>query len=132
MAALSTIDMAPSYPDVVSGCGVTDGDTIRCGGERIRLLGIDAPELAGHCRPGRNCAPGDGEASKRSLAAVLSARELRIRRVGKDHYGRTLAIVSAGGADLSCHQLKARQAIYRSDWDDGLYVARACPGDLVR
>lgn len=50
----------PGAPtELVAGCTVTDGDTIRCGAERIRLLGIDAPELPGHCRSGRACAPGD-------------------------------------------------------------------------
>lgn len=29
-----------------------DGDTLRCGRERIRLLGTDAPELPGHCQRG--------------------------------------------------------------------------------
>src|SRR3546814_4753345 len=29
---------------------VVDGDTLRCGGTRIRLQGIDAPEMPGHCR----------------------------------------------------------------------------------
>ena len=31
-------------------CTVVDGDPLRCGSERVRLLGIDAPELPGHCR----------------------------------------------------------------------------------
>ena len=43
-------------------CGsvsVLDGDTFTCDGKRIRMAGIDAPELPGHCRTGRDCAPGD-------------------------------------------------------------------------
>ena len=115
-----------SSEEPIANCRVVDGDTLRCGSERVRLLGIDAPELPGHCRTGRACAPGDPVASTSSLADALVG-PLTIVRVGTDRYGRTLALVSAGGRDLSCHQLSRSQAIYRSDWDDGGIVASRCP-----
>jgi endonuclease YncB( thermonuclease family) len=50
----STIDFAgwkasaaPRYDATISSCHAIDGDTLRCGEERIRLVGIDAPELPG-------------------------------------------------------------------------------------
>ena len=113
-------------------CRATDGDTIRCGSERIRLLGIDAPELPGHCRRGRACAPGDPFASSRSIAAMLTSASPSIRRVGTDRYGRTLATVSVNGTDLSCWQLARGQAIYRPDWDNDRMVARTCPATVAR
>lgn len=106
-------------------CWATDGDTIRCGKERIRLLGIDAPELPGHCRKGRRCAPGDPYASKASLSGAMAGR-LSIRRVGRDRYGRTLALVSGASGDLSCYQLAHGRAIYRADWDNGRLLASIC------
>ena len=115
-----------AYRETLSGCRVTDGDTIRCGSERIRLLAIDAPELPGHCRRGRICAPGDPHASTASLDEALSG-SLTINRVGEDHYGRTLAQVAGRKGDLSCWQLEHGHAIYKADWDDGLRVARTCP-----
>ena len=40
----------PAHADVISGLArVTDGDTIRIKSERIRLHGIDAPELRQQC-----------------------------------------------------------------------------------
>lgn len=49
-----------------------DGDTLRCGGVGlVRLARIDAPEMAGHCRRGRQCAPGDPVAAKAALSAML-------------------------------------------------------------
>lgn len=119
-----------AYAEPLSGCSVTDGDTIRCSGERIRLLGIDAPELPGHCRSGRTCAPGDPYVSARSLGDALNG-PLTIKRVGEDRYGRTLAMVASGHGDLSCWQLAHDQVIYREDWDDGLRVARTCPADVL-
>lgn len=118
------------YTETLGGCRVTDGDTIRCGDERIRLLAIDAPEMPGHCRSGRRCAPGDPHASKASLLDAMTG-ELTINRVGEDHYGRTLAQVAGSKGDLSCWQLEHEQAIYRSDWDNGLRVARTCPGAIM-
>ena len=110
-----------------AACSVTDGDTIRCGDERVRLLAIDAPELPGHCRPGRRCTPGDPVAATDSLRAALQSGPLRIVRLGQDRYGRTLGSVFAGETNLSCHQLASRNAIYVAKWDDGSVIARTCP-----
>lgn len=108
-------------------CSVTDGDTIRCGDERIRLLGIDAPETAGHCRKGRVCVAGDPDAATRSLRAAMQGQPLSIIRASEDRYGRTLAIVYAGRVNLSCHQIATGHAEYVQRWDYGRGVARDCP-----
>ena len=103
---------------------VTDGDTLRIDGERIRLLGIDAPEIHG-CRQGRVCVPGDGQASKRSLEAMMGGR-ISVQRVGQDRYGRTLAQVYVGGRNVACEQLRRGQAQYVAKWDNGGRLAREC------
>jgi micrococcal nuclease len=72
---------------------VIDGDTIVVQGERIRLLGINAPELKGKCR----------EESIRALRArsrlmdLMKSAKIDIKRDGFDRYRRTLASVSVGG-----------------------------------
>ncbi len=119
----------PSYSATVDGCYVTDGDTIRCGDERIRLVGIDAPELPGHCNAGRTCAPGDPFASTASLQKALKG-PLRIERLGEDRYSRTIAAVSGSLGDLSCHQIRTNNAIYRASWDNGSRTARTCPTEI--
>jgi endonuclease YncB( thermonuclease family) len=107
-----------------------DGDTLHCGRERIRLLGIDAPELPGHCAQGRRCVSGDPYAATSSLKRAIG-RTMRIERVSQDRYGRTLALLRGPHGDLSCWQMQHHQAIYRADWDNGGLVARTCP-DVVR
>jgi endonuclease YncB( thermonuclease family) len=104
---------------------VVDGDTLRCGEERLRLLGIDAPEL-GRCPRRRVCAPGDGKASKASLAEAVRLGPVRYRPVTVDRYGRQVAIVWAGEINLSCWQLRHEQAVYKPRWDNGHLVERAC------
>jgi endonuclease YncB( thermonuclease family) len=120
----------PTYDSAATNCRVVDGDTLHCDGGRIRLLGIDAPELPGHCAQGRDCAPGDPYESSRSLGAAMGdGASLSIAIVGTDRYGRTLAMVKGAKGDLSCWQLEHGQAIYKPRWDNGRLVASACPND---
>jgi micrococcal nuclease len=104
---------------------VVDGDTLRCGAERLRLLGIDAPEIE-RCPRWRVCAPGDAQASKRSLIAALKLGPIRYEPVTRDRYGRQVAMVWAGHVNLSCWQLQQGQAIYKPKWDNRRLIARAC------
>lgn len=98
---------------LLATCTVTDGDTIRCGAERIRIAGIDAPELPGHCTRNRVCTPGDGEASKRALEQLLAQGPLTIERVGTDRYRRTLAKLYVGGRNIACELMAGGWAVRR-------------------
>jgi micrococcal nuclease len=106
-------------------CIAIDGDTLNCDGERIRLLGIDAPEMPGHCNPNRICVQGDPFASRASLQNAL-LDPLTIERIGTDRYDRTIGLVYGNNQSLSCLQLASGQAIYVSDWDDGGRLASEC------
>jgi endonuclease YncB( thermonuclease family) len=92
---------------------IVDGDTLRCGEERVRLHGIDAPEMPGHCRPGRDCVEGDPFASTANLKRLAGRGGLMCERVDTDSYGRTVARCEAGGVDLSCGQIEAGHAVRR-------------------
>jgi len=111
---------------------VVDGDTLRAGSERIRLLGIDAPDdpRNGRCRPyqkpGAVCYKAPSVAATNSLRAAVTPR-MEIERVGRDRYGRTLAVVWSSKANLSCWQLRRGQAVYHPEWDNGPRIAAACP-----
>lgn len=107
-------------------CQAIDGDTIRCGKEHIRLTAIDAPEMPGHCRQGRDCAPGDPFASKAALAADLSSGTVAIHRLETDHYGRTVADVYVDGRSLSCRQLAGGFARYWRRYDKGGRIRAEC------
>ena len=72
---------------------VVDGDTFWIGREKVRLVDIDAPELHGACLDERRRAI----AARDRLLALLDRGSVAIERRGLDKYGRTLALVTAGG-----------------------------------
>jgi endonuclease YncB( thermonuclease family) len=93
----------------------SDGDTMRCRNiaGRIRLVGIDAPELPGHCNPDRRCTPGDGYASREALRRLLQICPVRVLPQGRDDYGRMLARVTVNGVDVSCRMVALGAAVRR-------------------
>ena len=91
-----------------------DGDTLRCRDEGlVRLLAIDAPELPGHCRRGRQCTPGDPFASKANLERLIRRAAVQCSTSGRDRYRRILARCRAGPIDLSCAHIAAGFAVER-------------------
>lgn len=92
-----------------------DGDAIRCGfaGRSMRLYGIDAPEMPGACRPGRQCTPGDPYAARDHLVSLTQGRSIRCQQVDTDSYGRQVVKCSAGELDLSCQMVRDGYAVER-------------------
>ena len=104
---------------------VVDGDSLRCGSERLRLLGIDAPELH-NCPSWRTCVRGDGEAAKAGLQVAIANGPIRYRIVTRDRFGRAVVIAWSGRINLSCWQLAHGQAVYKPHWDTTGAIGRAC------
>jgi endonuclease YncB( thermonuclease family) len=78
---------------------VVDGDTLMIGGERLRLHGIDAPELDQPCaRDGAAWRCGDW--ARAELAARIKGRAISCEGRGRDRYDRLLATCRIGGTDL--------------------------------
>src|SRR6476646_10193116 len=105
-----------SFDDVIDcpSSYVVDGDTLRCGDFRLRLLGIDAPEL-NHCPKWRVCVSGDGQAARQSLVAALKLGSIRYRAITLDRFGRTVAVVWAAGStcpvgNCNAHRRSARRS----------------------
>lgn len=67
-------------------CVAVDGDTLRCGEERVRLSAIDAPEMRGRCAREARLA----RRARDRLDELVSGGVV-LRREGRDRYGRTLA-----------------------------------------
>lgn len=87
---------------------VVDGDTLHVGNERVRLFGVDAPELSQMCGVGASkvaC----GQLAARWLRSRVQNRTLQCSAVDKDRYGRVVARCRIDGTDLS-------QALVEAGW----------------
>ncbi|KAB8313823.1 thermonuclease family protein [Tolypothrix campylonemoides VB511288] len=92
---------------------VVDGDTLRCRDQSIRLSVIDAPEMPGHCAPGRQCVAGDPFESKANLERLVSGQPVSCEQITTDRYGRAVAACTVFGADIECAQVKGGYAVVR-------------------
>lgn len=86
-----------------------DGDTIRHGDERIRLLYVDAPEMPTSPRNCRrvHCPAGDPYAAKAALQTALDSGAIRCDGDEFDRYGRRLAecfVTAPGGRTVSINE----------------------------
>lgn len=78
---------------------VIDGDTLRIGSERIRLHGIDAPEISQTCQT-RTGAMKCGDVARVRLAAIIAGREVRCTGKTRDRYRRLVATCTVRGEDI--------------------------------
>lgn len=95
----------PATAQVTVTCrspGVTDGDTIRCGGERVRIWGLDAPERDTPVGP----------AATRALAGLTRGQVVTCtqHQASRSH-GRLVArCVLPDGRDLACEMIRSGAA----------------------
>ncbi len=73
-----------------------DGDTCTTStGEKVRLACIDTPELRG-----RKADPVPAKAARDHLRGMVSGREVTIRRITTERYGRTVAELFVNGTNV--------------------------------
>lgn len=77
---------------VAGSASTIDGDTIDVGHVRIRLEGIDAPELDQTCKDAAGADWACGEASTDAMRGMVEGLPVLCREVGKDKYKRILAL----------------------------------------
>ena len=100
---------------------VVDGDTLKIGGERVRLHGIDAPETTQTCIKNQTiwkCGRQAGEA----LKSHIDGREVACEGDSRDRYGRLIAVCSLAGKDLNAWIVREGWAMayrrYSTDYVD--------------
>lgn len=80
---------------------VIDGDTLTVGATRVRLFGIDAPELGQTCTKHGGTPWGCGEWTRGQATARLQNRVGRCEMLDVDKYGRTVARCFVRNTDIS-------------------------------
>lgn len=110
-AAVAAAHFEP-VPEPISGhATVADGDTLRLGGDRIRLLGLDAPELAQTCLDARGEDWPCGHVAREKLTELVADADVRCVPTGTDRYGRLLARCTAGDTDIGAAMVAAGLAV---------------------
>jgi endonuclease YncB( thermonuclease family) len=82
----------PTPPVVGSVVRVADGDSIEIAGMRMRLEGIDAPELDQTCTDGNGRSWPCGRTARRELRDHIGDRELKCSSGPSDRFRRVLAV----------------------------------------
>lgn len=82
---------------------VVDGDTLWYQGTKIRLIGIDAPEVEGHCAAERETAA----QATHYLTVLLNTGLRQIEFNGEDRYGPALARLWVTGGEVGPAMLAA-------------------------
>jgi endonuclease YncB( thermonuclease family) len=104
-------------PPPVAGAGrASDGDSFRLGADRVRLLGLDAPELSQHCANAAGARWPCGHAARDRMAGLLASGPITCQPQGRDRYDRLLARCTINGHDLGATLVSEGLAISAGDY----------------
>lgn len=108
---------------------VVDGDSLKRGDLRYRLLGIDAPELRQQCRRDGvdwSC----GQVARDALADLLAGGEAECRGRQRDRYDRLLVTCRVAGRDVNADMVGRGLAVAYGDYEAEEAAARAARAGL--
>ena len=90
---------------------VVDGDTLATGGDRLRIFGIDAPEMAQSCERG-GAAYACGARAREAMGAILGRGVVSCEQRDTDRYGRRVVRChNAAGADIGAELVRQGWAV---------------------
>ncbi len=113
---------------IISGkAKIIDGDTIHIENNKIRLHGIDAPELNQNCKHENNdweC----GQQSKKYLIKLIDLNAVNCQIIGIDRYKRYIGICYVNKLNINKMLVKNGWAVayryYSKDYTDEEFIAK--------
>lgn len=117
------LDDRPATELFAGTARAADGDTLTVDGLRIRLTGMDAPELTQICRRDEtewNC----GASARSHLAEMLRRGDISCSLIGTDKYNRTLARCRIGEEDVGQRMVRDGLAVSYGDYEEAESLAR--------
>ena len=101
---------------------VSDGDSLRSGNLRIRLFGIDAPELTQKCSDQNGVLWDCGVAAQRQLNGLIGTnKDLQCSLRDVDQYGRLIMQCFKGSTDIGAAMVQSGHALAYRHFSD-LYI----------
>lgn len=117
-ASLVAVAAANDAGEIAGPATVTDGDTIRVAGERIRLFGIDAPELDQICANATGAPWFAGRDAAAWLRAYLGTRKVACHWDERDRFGRAIATCRLHGRSVNAALVREGWAIAYRKYSD--------------
>ncbi len=102
---------ARAAPDISGPARVADGDGLEIAGTKIRLFGIDAPELDQGCELHDGTPWPCGKLSRAFLLSLTKEKPITCKPEGIDAYGRTLGTCMVDGQDVNRSMVRAGYAL---------------------
>lgn len=109
--------------DVAGHVRVVDGDSLVLGERRLRLKGIDAPEIRQRCRKD-GFDYGCGVEAASHLRGLIGGQPVECRSEGRDRYGRDLVRCRVDGLDLNEAMVRSGHAVAFGDYSQAEAAAR--------
>jgi endonuclease YncB( thermonuclease family) len=108
---------------------VIDGDGLEIGGTKIRLFGIDAPEIDQYCQRNDGTRWRCGHYASVELDRLVASHEVSCAARTVDQYDRSVAVCRVGDVDVAEMQVRHGWAVayrkFSKDYVDDEDVARA-------
>jgi endonuclease YncB( thermonuclease family) len=116
--------LQPPGARLAGAATAVDGDTLRLGETRIRLVGLDAVELDQSCTGGDGARWDCGRAARAFLAGLAAGRQTACVAEGRDRYSRVLARCDGGEGDFGAAVVRAGWAVAEAEYALALAEAR--------
>ncbi len=106
-----------------------DGDSLAADGERMRLYGIDAPELAQTCERGGQRWP-CGREAQAMLQRLVAPAGTQCGGNERDRFDRLLVVCRVDGADINAEMVRRGMAVSYGGYREEETQARAAQAGL--
>ena len=92
LALVLLLPMSVAMADITGKPRVVDGDTIHIGKTKIRLHGIDAPEMKQTCHTSKGKEQMCGVLAKQALEKLVRGQDVTCKGDTRDRYKRLIAV----------------------------------------
>ena len=95
------LPISTAHADITGKPCVIDGDTIHIGDTKIRLHGIDAPEIKQTCRTSKGKEQMCGVLAKQALERLVKGQDVTCKGDTRDRYKRLIAVCYVGQLNIN-------------------------------
>ena len=95
------LPISTAHADIAGKPRVIDGDTIHIGDTKIRLHGIDAPEIKQTCRTSKGKEQMCGVLAKQALERLVKGQDVTCKGDTRDRYKRLIAVCYVGQLNIN-------------------------------